>query len=813
MRPYIAVIKDSFREAFASRVLWIVLILLGVFLLLIFPFSYSFSLTTEVSNGDLIKLKEIYQGFGKSFEKLEAEGAEDKKLTVLDELAGLINAESKEKIKKKLKDFGPAPGADDNQKKEDTPKKKEKQSFEEKMKGKIERVETLRDSLNQLIMEEDLTKLKTLDSDVLYPEAKALFNNPDLSEAEIQRFNRLIIEQTFEEEIRAGPASSIIFSYLGMEIPGKYAIEKERLFYILRTLIKYILSFVFSTVGILMALIITSNIIPQTFDPGSLNLLLSKPISRWKLFVAQFIGGCAFVTLTMTFFFVGIWFFLGSRMGYWNIRLLYYIPSFIGIFAVYYSASAVAGVIWRSSIVSVVAGSGLWLVTFMMYIVNMFCEVSYNSVAFRQLDVYGGQQVVSYSSDQMQMALWQDKDKDWKDVTDGIRSELGVILGPLYDESTGHVFGGRQSLVINPLGLPTGGKMVLHALDVTDKKGVFEKLDLGLNSIRQIYRRSDGRILVVSSGRLHLIEKAPEAAVPDNAEPGNAEPAKEGEKDNVPSKKFTTRNLGPRRSFRTGGTATAFAFNSSNDQFVLLRKGKVTVYAPNDEGQYEMASEKEFENLRNGQVKLAFGGNRILVFHSKVGYVSIDSSNLEQLSEFGDRARNMPIVMLSSRDGKWISVLKNNEMVWNYSTADNTFEKFGSLRDVKTITFDENSQLFVGDKWLRITQYDLETGAYVDRKRGKLSGFQSFYQTVIYPIYYISPKCGELNYTVEYLITGSETADTFGTVVIKFLNFDRIAPFPMETYNLNPWPQVWNALIFIMIMLGIGCAIIEWADF
>ena len=40
MRPYLAVIKDSFREAFASWVLWIVLILILLFLLVIAPFGY-----------------------------------------------------------------------------------------------------------------------------------------------------------------------------------------------------------------------------------------------------------------------------------------------------------------------------------------------------------------------------------------------------------------------------------------------------------------------------------------------------------------------------------------------------------------------------------------------------------------------------------------------------------------------------------------------------------------------------------------------------------------------------------------------------
>ena len=37
MRPYLAILKDSFREALASRILWVVIILTTVVLLLAAP--------------------------------------------------------------------------------------------------------------------------------------------------------------------------------------------------------------------------------------------------------------------------------------------------------------------------------------------------------------------------------------------------------------------------------------------------------------------------------------------------------------------------------------------------------------------------------------------------------------------------------------------------------------------------------------------------------------------------------------------------------------------------------------------------------
>src|SRR5262245_41096389 len=53
MRPYLAIIKDSFREAIASRVLWILLSLIGLQLLLMAPAGIWLNLTTEFAWGDI----------------------------------------------------------------------------------------------------------------------------------------------------------------------------------------------------------------------------------------------------------------------------------------------------------------------------------------------------------------------------------------------------------------------------------------------------------------------------------------------------------------------------------------------------------------------------------------------------------------------------------------------------------------------------------------------------------------------------------------------------------------------------------------
>src|SRR4029450_797093 len=53
MRPYVAIIKDSFREAFASKVLWVLLLLILVFLLALAPIGYRLNQVGEFAWGDI----------------------------------------------------------------------------------------------------------------------------------------------------------------------------------------------------------------------------------------------------------------------------------------------------------------------------------------------------------------------------------------------------------------------------------------------------------------------------------------------------------------------------------------------------------------------------------------------------------------------------------------------------------------------------------------------------------------------------------------------------------------------------------------
>ena len=60
MFKYLAVIMDSFREAFASRLMWVVLVLITLLLLVIAPLGYHEVVTWRLGDNDDARLAAIH---------------------------------------------------------------------------------------------------------------------------------------------------------------------------------------------------------------------------------------------------------------------------------------------------------------------------------------------------------------------------------------------------------------------------------------------------------------------------------------------------------------------------------------------------------------------------------------------------------------------------------------------------------------------------------------------------------------------------------------------------------------------------------
>jgi ABC-type transport system involved in multi-copper enzyme maturation permease subunit len=111
-----------------------------------------------------------------------------------------------------------------------------------------------------------------------------------------------------------------------------------------------------------LALFATSTIFPDTMQPGAIDLLLSKPLSRFKLFMGKYIAGLWFVAL-QTFILVAICFLsLCWRVhtAYWH--LFWSVGLVVLIFSFIFCVSTLLGIFTRSSITALLWSILFWFV-------------------------------------------------------------------------------------------------------------------------------------------------------------------------------------------------------------------------------------------------------------------------------------------------------------------------------------------------------------------------------------------------------------------------------------------------------------------
>ncbi len=68
MKPYLAIIADSFREALASRVLWILLVLITLVLVALLPLGYRAEQMTEFRPGDFLDARGLVKAVHRDFD-------------------------------------------------------------------------------------------------------------------------------------------------------------------------------------------------------------------------------------------------------------------------------------------------------------------------------------------------------------------------------------------------------------------------------------------------------------------------------------------------------------------------------------------------------------------------------------------------------------------------------------------------------------------------------------------------------------------------------------------------------------------------
>jgi hypothetical protein len=115
------------------------------------------------------------------------------------------------------------------------------------------------------------------------------------------------------------------------------------------------------TAGILLALIWTAGFLPAFLEPGTVLVILAKPLPRWTLLLGKYLGVLAFVAFQAAVFVVGTWLALGLKTGVWEPGYLLCVPLLLLHFGVFFSFSVFLAVWLRSTIACAVGSLGFWL--------------------------------------------------------------------------------------------------------------------------------------------------------------------------------------------------------------------------------------------------------------------------------------------------------------------------------------------------------------------------------------------------------------------------------------------------------------------
>lgn len=111
--------------------------------------------------------------------------------------------------------------------------------------------------------------------------------------------------------------------------------------------ISYLLIITFCIVSV-------SSFIPSMLEKGSIDLLLSKPISRPQIILGKFSGGVLLIFASLVYLLGAVWIIVSAKSGYWYFPFLTTILWLTFSFAVIYSVVILIGLLTQSTVLTII---------------------------------------------------------------------------------------------------------------------------------------------------------------------------------------------------------------------------------------------------------------------------------------------------------------------------------------------------------------------------------------------------------------------------------------------------------------------------
>ncbi len=117
------------------------------------------------------------------------------------------------------------------------------------------------------------------------------------------------------------------------------------------------------TAGMFLAVFASAGLIPAVFEPGRIELLLSKPVERFHILLGRYVGNLLVIASNVFYLVFAVWLIFGAKTGVWTPGFLWSSVLIVFIFSVLLTVVLLVGVLWESAVVSTMVTFGIMMMS------------------------------------------------------------------------------------------------------------------------------------------------------------------------------------------------------------------------------------------------------------------------------------------------------------------------------------------------------------------------------------------------------------------------------------------------------------------
>jgi ABC-2 type transport system permease protein len=117
------------------------------------------------------------------------------------------------------------------------------------------------------------------------------------------------------------------------------------------------------TWGMFLAVFASAGLIPAVLEPGRIELLLSKPVSRAHILLGRYLGNVLVVGGNIAYLVLGVWIILGIKTNIWRASFLATIATTLFVFAVLLAVVVLIGVLFESTALATMIAMGVMVMS------------------------------------------------------------------------------------------------------------------------------------------------------------------------------------------------------------------------------------------------------------------------------------------------------------------------------------------------------------------------------------------------------------------------------------------------------------------